>query len=1162
MAAQTAPSVDYDTDDDGLIEIDSQVKLEAIRYDLNGSGTVAATDAASYASGFPNALSTQCPSSNCSGYELTANLTLTGNWTPIGSSSGAAFAATFDGDGYTISGLTVTGGNAAGLFGFVGSGGVIRDLGLLNASVTTNILSGAAGAIVGVLASGAEVNSSYAAGGTISGAANSARVGGLVGGNGGTIRASYATSAVTISGAPNSNRLGGLVGNNTGSIIASYAAGAVAGTGGNNNNYGGLVGRSATAGSTITNSYCDSQTTGPANCIGLSVSPAAATAAGQTTSALQTTSSYTGIFSAWNVNTDGVTGGDDPWYFGATYQYPQPSYRAPTTPAVDYDADDDNLIDIGSVAQLHAMRHDLDGDGTPETGEDDPYLSGFPGRETAAVGRMGCPNTCAGYELTGDLTFPATGALANWTPIGESIAAPFNTTFEGHGHTLTGLTVNLSAVSNAGMFNHAGGSAVIRNLGFINPSITSSSTGVLRHGVLASQTAAGSAISAVYVSGGSVTTAGVNAYAGGLIGEHRGTLRASYSNATIAASGNPDAVSLGGLVGYLHGGRITASYAAGTVTEGSGNNVNHGGLVGRSKDRSGGTGAAIAVSYCSAASGEATCIGTQTSTTLTAVRYSASALQTPTDYTGIYRQWNLDVDGDGGLDYVWNFGANNEYPALNTPAQRLAAAPAVFDYDANDNGLIDISTAAQLNAVRWDLNGDGHPDTADAVTAYGTVWAGRQHAADAGSHRMGCPLTTPTAGCVGYELTADLNLATDYPAWTPLGIYTATFDGNGYTISGMTVNTAAADAGLFSRLGSSGIIRELGLISPSVTITATASTAGGLAGHLTAGSLVHRSYVQGGSITAAGIDPTYIGGITGIQDGTIRASYATAAIRTDGSRSNTHAGGLTGIMQNQAAITASYAAGTVAASGTGTTAGGLVGRSSGSGPVITNSYCDSTVGLSSCIGSHLGGSTAAAAAHATGDLQQPTSYAGLYLNWNIDTDGDSNLDDPWEFGSSSQYPTLRLPVSRPIAIPYIASDSGLRPQASTRAAASNRGAGRGEPYRPASAHPEIYANPRYAITVSCAVAATGTGEAARTTATLTLNLGLYTRPYRLTLSLWDGQYFRTLQSQGLPTPELQQDGRTVTVEVATDPAQTRFRLDSQYGLNLVLGYADCHTDDP
>ena len=35
------------------------------------------------------------------------------------------------------------------------------------------------------------------------------------------------------------------------------------------------------------------------------------------------------------------------------------------TPAVDYDADDDGLIEIGTLVQLDAVRHDLDGDGVP-----------------------------------------------------------------------------------------------------------------------------------------------------------------------------------------------------------------------------------------------------------------------------------------------------------------------------------------------------------------------------------------------------------------------------------------------------------------------------------------------------------------------------------------------------------------------------------------------------------------------------------------------------------------------------------------------------------------------------------------------------------------------------------------------------------------------------
>ena len=100
------------------------------------------------------------------------------------------------------------------------------------------------------------------------------------------------------------------------------------------------------------------------------------------------------------------------------------------------------------------------------------------------------------------------------------------------------------------------------------------------------------------------------------------------------------------------------------------------------------------------------------------------------------------------------------------------------------------------------------------------------------------------------------------------------------------------------------------------------------------------------------------------------------------------------------------------------------------------------------------------------------------------------------------------------------------------------------------------------MAATCAVRTTGTGDNAVTTSTLTFDLGTYTRQITLALSLWDGTHYRSLQSQGIPMPAFQRDGQRATVEVVTDPSKTRFRLDGQYGLNLVLGYADCRTDDP
>ena len=87
--------------------------------------------------------------------------------------------------------------------------------------------------------------------------------------------------------------------------------------------------------------------------------------------------------------------------------------------SVDYDDDNDGLIDIRTLAQLDAVRYDLDGNGVPAAANETEYRAAF---FTAAPG-MGCrpvdPDndpatdnsvpTCAGYELRADLTFDENG---------------------------------------------------------------------------------------------------------------------------------------------------------------------------------------------------------------------------------------------------------------------------------------------------------------------------------------------------------------------------------------------------------------------------------------------------------------------------------------------------------------------------------------------------------------------------------------------------------------------------------------------------------------------------------------------------------------------------------------------------------------------------------
>ena len=88
-------------------------------------------------------------------YILTANIDLGGSaekpWTPIGSNKDHAFTGTFDGDGHTISGLYINNSSVyAGLFGYVGRGGMIRDLtveGEITVSGSTSCVGGIAGIV-------------------------------------------------------------------------------------------------------------------------------------------------------------------------------------------------------------------------------------------------------------------------------------------------------------------------------------------------------------------------------------------------------------------------------------------------------------------------------------------------------------------------------------------------------------------------------------------------------------------------------------------------------------------------------------------------------------------------------------------------------------------------------------------------------------------------------------------------------------------------------------------------------------------------------------------------------------------------------------------------------------------------------------------------------
>ncbi len=1061
--------LDYDSDEDGLIEIKNLAQLNAMRWDLDGDGRNP-TNVAGYAAAFPGASSgISCRRSSattdaCRGYELVTALNFnTGDastrtddlyynngagWNPIGSDSTNSYFGVFQGNGHTLSNLFIARSRQSkvGLFGHLT--GRIAGVGLLDVAVSaygyvgglvgrnhgtisTSYISGSvagtghsAGGLVGVNREGRIIGShsmamvngasqigglvgynwggriiaSYSTG-TVSGRE---RAGGLVGSNSGWITASYATGEVS-----GHRQTGGLAGTNGGMIVASYATGRVSGhedTGGlaGNNGDGTIVasysmgkvtGSSYTGGlvglkyprfrpfgiyrypgyiGSVYNSYWDTRTSGQSGSDG---------GMGQKTFELRAPTTYTGIYAAWNVDADGVAGGDDPWDFGTSTQYPVLRYGFSSTSVASQKAGQPTISTDASLREL---------------------------RVTAGASVATLPNLLRGFE----------GGVTSYTvPVDVDAERVTVSATASHSRATVALSTADAATATAGRqvaLTIGGDTAIMVSVTAQDGSVTTYVVTVRQPDSLPSFGATTIARQ-IYVVGGPV-----------------------HKTLPAADEGN-------GTLGYA----LTGPGSTATLTL----------PPGLSLDR-----------------GTRTLSGTPTAAFTTAT------------YT-----WKAtDRDGD--------------VAALTFPIT-------VFDYDSDQDGLIEIKNLMQLNAMRWDLDGDGRNPT--NVAGYAAAFPGA-------TSGISCRRSSASSGvCKGYELAADLDFNTGTTGtrtddlyynggkgWEPIApcsgtylyscsssdpMYAATFDGNGHSISNVYIRRRNHDyIGLFGRLADSSNVtrvkllnvdaegrihvggvagRNRGSINASCVTGAVKgrlyqpfpSNVGGLvgwnSGKITAscatGTVSEGETVGGlvgsnsGEITASyatgAVDgSSHVGGLIGRDTGEITASYATGAVNgsstvgglvgwehgkitvsyaTGAVNGNSRLGGLTG--ENDGEIVASYAMGAVngswnigglvgenngeivasyatgAVNGSRNT-GGLVGSSrslNGYGAVTINSYWDTRASSQT--------ESAGGTGKKTFELRSPTAYTGIYAAWNVDLDGVVGADNPWDFGTRAQYPILR-----------------------------------------------------------------------------------------------------------------------------------------------------------
>lgn len=176
-----------------------------------------------------------------------------------------------------------------------------------------------------------------------------------------------------------------------------------------------------------------------------------------------------------------------------------------------------------------------------------------------------------------------------------------------------------------------------------------------------------------------------------------------------------------------------------------------------------------------------------------------------------------------------------------------------------------------------------------------------------------------------YRLTQDIDME-DVPMQPIKEFADGTFDGDGHTISNLTISAASGNAGLFAETNSSTVFKNIILHNVSVTLTGGSyAGVGGLIGKIYGSTTIQGCGVSG-AVTYSGSSIGYVGGLVGYLNGkcTIKESYSQATIKNENNNSSSTAGGLLGKTGTYTlSVTDCYASGNVTAAGG--RAGGFTG---------------------------------------------------------------------------------------------------------------------------------------------------------------------------------------------------------------------------------------------
>lgn len=228
-----------------------------------------------------------------------------------------------------------------------------------------------------------------------------------------------------------------------------------------------------------------------------------------------------------------------------------------------------------------------------------------------------------------------------------------------------------------------------------------------------------------------------------------------------------------------------------------------------------------------------------------------------------------------------------------------------------------------------------------------------------------------------YELVNDIDMS-GWGNWNPVEIFFGTFNGNGYIISNLTINTTKRYSGLFGRLNNATIIK-LGI--ENVNIQSTAEYVGGLVG-----SLESKSYISECYVTGRVRGRSNVGGLVGSASGnsTLINNYTICDVGGGGEVNNV-IGGLIGQIDG-VNIRYNYSASTISANiGYRGSFYGYI--RSGSTNSYANNFLDGTIGYGNT------GGSAIKSVPTSQMMQQAT-----FQNW--------DFENVWGINEGESYPYL------------------------------------------------------------------------------------------------------------------------------------------------------------